>query len=142
MTYTTTNLADFGIGELRMLEKLIGAMEAQGLPDDFDNDGVHPMMNRASGNVFLTNSNYEVAMMNGNDLESFYFLSYHGNEGFLCDLLDEYENGNIEPEDFDQLADICEVNGETEKSEEIREKLATLEAVESRAEAEKGFDNR
>lgn len=74
MTYTTTNLADFGIRELAKLAELIEAMKEQGLPDDFSDDGVVPMMNKASGNVFLTNSNYEVAMLNGDDIESFYFL--------------------------------------------------------------------
>ena len=61
--------------------------------------------------------------MNGDKLESWYFLSYHGNEGFLDELLIDYENGNIQEEDWEQLADICEVNGEEEKAEEIRNRL-------------------
>lgn len=117
---TTTNLADFNYEELAMLEELLKAMREQGLPQDFYNDEVHPMMNQKSGNVFLTNSDYQVAMLNGDKLESFYFLSYHGNEGFLDELLIDYENGNILEEDFEQLAEICEANGETEKAEEIR----------------------
>ena len=111
---TTTNLSDFGYRELAMLEELLKAMREQGLPDDFYDDEVHPMMNQNSGNVFLTNSEYQVAMMNGDKLESFYFLSYHGNEGFLDELLIDYENGNILEEDWEQLADICEANGEEE----------------------------
>lgn len=106
-----------------MLEELLKAMREQGLPDDFYDDEVHPMMNRYSGNVFLTNSEYQVAMMNGDKLESWYFLSYHGNEGFLDELLIDYENGNIMEEDLEQLADICEANGEDEKAEEIRNRL-------------------
>lgn len=125
---TTTNLSDFGYRELIMLEELLKAMREQGLPNDFYNEGVQPMMNQSSGNVFLTNSDYQVAMLNGNKLESFYFLSYYGNEGFLDELIEEYDNGNIKPEDFEQLADICEANGETEKAEEIREALKEAEA--------------
>lgn len=125
---TTTNLSDFGYRELTMLEELLKAMREQGLPEDFYNDEVHPMMNQSSGNVFLTNSDYQVAMLNGDKLESFYFLSYHGNEGFLDELIEEYNNGNIKIEDFEQLADICEGNGETEKAEEIRKALEEAEA--------------
>ena len=62
---TTTNLSDFGYRELAMLEDLLKAMREQGLPDDFYDEEVHPMMNQNSGNVFLTNSEYQVAMMNG-----------------------------------------------------------------------------
>lgn len=120
---TTTNLSDFGYKELEMLEELLRAMREQGLPEDFYNNEVHPMMNQISGNVFLTNSEYQVAMMNGDKLESFYTLSYHGREGFLDELLIDYNNGNIMEEDWEQLANICESNGEEEKAEEIRNRL-------------------
>lgn len=120
---TTTNLSDFGYRELEMLEELLRAMREQGLPEDFYNNEVHPMMNQISGNVFLTNSEYQVAMMNGDKLESFYTLSYHGSEGFLDELLIDYNNGNIMEEDWEQLANICESNGEEEKAEEIRNRL-------------------
>lgn len=120
---TTTNLTDFGYRELEMLEELIKAMREQGLPEDFYDEEVHPMMNQNGGNVFLTNSEYQVAMMNGDKLESFYWLSYHGNEGFLGDLICDFYHGNIKPEDFEQLADICEENGRDEVAEEIRKRL-------------------
>ena len=126
----TTNLENFGYRELIMLEELLKAMREQGLPKDFYDDEVHPMMNQSSGNVFLTNSDYQVAMLNGDNLESFYFLSYHGNEGFLDELIEEYDNGGIKAEDFEQLADICEENGETEKAEEIRKALEEAESEE------------
>ena len=123
---TTTNLSDFGYRELEMLEELLRAMREQGLPEDFYNNEVHPMMNQISGNVFLTNSEYQVAMMNGDKLESFYTLSYHGNEGFLDELLVDYDNGNIQEEDWEQLVDICELNGKEEKVKEIRSKLEAV----------------
>ena len=124
---TTTDLSDFGYRELAMLEELLKAMREQGLPDDFYDDEVVPMFNRNSGNVFLTNSDYQVAMLNGDNLESWYFLSYHGNEGFLDELLDEYNNGSVKEEDFEQFADILEQNGNNEKAEEIRAKLSKEE---------------
>ena len=123
MRGTTTNLSDFGYRELDMLCELLNAMKEQGLPRDFEDDEVVPMFNMMSGNVFLTNSEYQVAMLNGDKLESWYFLGYHGNEGFLDELLIDYNNGNIMSEDFEELADICEENGEFEKAEEIRNRI-------------------
>ena len=120
---TTTNLSDFGYRELALLEELLKAMREQGLPDDFYNDEVHPMMNRNSGNVFLTNSEYQVAMMNGDKLEAFYCLSYHGNEGFADELYIDFQNGNIGKEDFEQLANILEENNMDEEAEKVRKAI-------------------
>ncbi len=88
---TTTDLADFGYSERKELIKLFTAWHEQGLPEDFHNDEVRPMMNRNSGNVFLTNSEYQVAMMNGEKLESWYNCGNCGHEGFAedCQLSDE-----------------------------------------------------
>lgn len=82
---TTTNLADFGYREKRMAAELLNAM-CNGLPDDFADDQVTVMMNTNSGNVFLTNSNCDVAMMNGDKLESFYSCPQCGHEGFKEDM--------------------------------------------------------
>ena len=98
------------------------------MPRDFENNEVTPMMNTYSGNVFLTNSEYQVAMLNGDKLESFYFLSYHGNEGFLDELLIDFKNGNIGEEDYEQLAYICEDNGLYEEARKIMATLSDCEA--------------
>ena len=88
---TTTDLTEFGSRERKELVKLLLAWNDQGLPEDFYNDEVTPMMNKMSGNVFLTNSDYQVAMMNGDKLESWYTCSNCGHEGFAedCQLKDE-----------------------------------------------------
>ena len=103
----TENLSDFGDRELEELEILLRAKRTQGLPDDFYDEGVRPAFNRNSGNVFLVNDDYQVAMMNGKKLESFYTLMGTGHEGFLEDLQDEYDNGYIDDEDdleqFEQI---------------------------------------
>lgn len=122
-TYTE-NLADFGYRELVMAKDLLVAwFDGDGLPKDFGDDGVRIAFNRNSGYVFLTNDDCDVAMAVEGKLYSWYWLSYHGNEGFCEDLIAEYDNGDIEEEDWEQLADICEVNGFTDKAEEIRERL-------------------
>jgi len=57
------NLTKVGYREREMAEELLKAWREQGLPDDFDNDSVIIMMNFYSGNVFLTNADYQVAMI-------------------------------------------------------------------------------
>lgn len=78
----TSDLSQFGSSERREVVQLLTAWDKQGLPVDFDESGVLPMMNRNSGCVFLTNSDYQVAMMNGNHLETWYSCPNCGHEGF------------------------------------------------------------
>lgn len=83
----TSDLSKFGYRELMELELLLKAYREQGLPKDFDNDEVVPIMNSNSGYVFLTNSNYQVAMLtDDNKLQSFYSCPQCGHEGFLEDI--------------------------------------------------------
>ena len=82
---TTTDLAEFGYRELDMAADLLKAYADHGL-DGFDHDEVRVMMNRNSGNVFLTNSEYQVAMMNGDKLELFYSCPNCGHEGFKDEI--------------------------------------------------------
>ena len=88
---TTTDLSQFGWREKHLAEALLRAAREQGLPDDFDDDETTIMMNTQSGNVFFTNAEYQVAMMNGDNLESFYSCPECGEEGFVEDL-EEYGN--------------------------------------------------
>lgn len=83
---TTTDLSQFGFREKRIAAELLTAMCHGQLPDDFENDEVTVMMNTSSGNVFLTNSEYQVAMMNGDKLESFYSCPECGHEGFAEEM--------------------------------------------------------
>lgn len=102
---TTTDLSKFGAREREMASELLSAM-SKGLPEDFYDVGVQIMMNKSSGNVFLTNSEYQVAMMNGDELQSFYTTPYEGREGFFEELKEEYKD--MHPEDrewFKQLND-------------------------------------
>ena len=106
---TTTDLNEFGGRERDMAEELLRAWRTQGLPEDFYDDKVEIMMNKFSGNVFLTNSDFQVAMMNGDYLESFYTLSYNGDEGFLEDF-ENYKEDDLHKEDWEQLKQIRKDN--------------------------------
>lgn len=90
---TTTDLAEFGFRELHEAGNLLKAYASNGL-DGFTHDEVRVMMNKNSGNVFLVNSEYQVAMMNGNKLELFYSCPNCGHEGFKEEI-------NHNPEDAD-----------------------------------------
>jgi len=83
---TTTDLTRFGHRERKMAEDLLRAWREQGLPDDFHYDEVTIMFNTHSGYVFLTNADFQVAMLNGDKLESFYSDPETGEEGFREDL--------------------------------------------------------
>ena len=83
---TTTILADFGFRELKMAAELLTAYCNQ--PPEFLTDGVHLMMNTQSGCVFLTDEDFNVAMMNGGTLEQFHSCPECGAEGFADDMPD------------------------------------------------------
>lgn len=85
---TTTDFAKFGHREKAMAAKLLNTMVEHGLPEDFYDDEVTIMMNMNSGNVFFTNSQFQVSMMNGEKLESFYSCPNCGNEGFKEEIDD------------------------------------------------------
>jgi len=115
MTYQTKtyteDLADFGFREQEEAKDLFQAWRESGLPIDFENNGVKIAFNMNSGYVFLTNSEYQVAMCETNDngkleLFSFYSSPYEGKEGSFDELLEEYND--MHPEDqewFQQIAD-------------------------------------
>lgn len=91
---TTTDLADFGFHDRENLIQLLRAWHEQGLPKDFYDEEVIPMFNRNSGYVFLTNSEFQVAMLtDDNKLEIWHSCPNCGHEGFSedCQLNDENE---------------------------------------------------
>ena len=120
MTENTRDLSEFGFRELDMAADLLKAYANGKGPDDFEPSGVAVEFNPNSGNVFLVNDEYQVAMLNGDgELESWYYTPYSGYEGFLDDLLDEADD-SWEQEDIEYLIDICENLGRDEDAENLR----------------------
>ena len=101
---TTTDLEDFGKRERWLLVELLTAWDKYGLPSDFEECEVVPMMNSNSGFVFLTNSDSQVAMMNGDRLESFYTSPYSDVEGFYDELKER--EGDFSEDDAEWFNDI------------------------------------
>jgi hypothetical protein len=118
---TTTDIAKFGYTERVKLVELLTAWNDNGLPEDFYNDEVVPMMNFNSGHVFLTNSEYQVAMINPETdmLESFYYTPYSGHEGFANELKELFESDgdSWNQEDIDYLIELGIIEA-IEESEE------------------------
>ena len=105
----TENLADFGFRELDEASKLLSAIK-NGLPDDFDNQGIRVGFNMNSGYVFLTNDEYQVAMYDdeSKELYSFYLTPYESREGSYEELLQEYDD--MHPEDQEFMNEIKQYN--------------------------------
>lgn len=116
---TTINLAEFGIRELTEVRNLLDAMITHGLPDQFYNDGVHPMFNKISGAVFLTNSDYDVCMVVDGKLEMWYSSPYECKEGFFGDLLEEYPD--MHPEDQEWFRNIAINEGRSAELPELED---------------------
>ena len=83
----TQNLADFGQverEEASILLRTLGNVNDE--TKHFGNSGVAVEFNPMSGNVFLVDEDYNVAMMNGHQLEDFYSCPNCGGEGLQTDF--------------------------------------------------------
>ena len=110
---TTTNLADFGYRELDMAADLLKAYANGKGPNDFDTDGVTVMMNQNSGNVFLTNDECQVLMLDSDgNLDMWHYTPYSGHEGFADDLREHFINSPGEwcQNDVEYLLDYGIIN--------------------------------
>lgn len=127
----TSDLSEFGLRELAELRDILTAwIDGSGLPMDFEDDGVIPAFNKNSGWVFLTNDEYQVAILADGKLESFYTTRYNGHEGTFEDLMYE-ASSDWNPEDLEDLLYIAEIRGESDDTlERIREMISIAEGTE------------
>jgi len=89
----TSDLSRFGFRELKMAAELLTAWCDHNKRNAELGMGVHVCMNTQSGYVFLTDEDFNVAMMNGDTLENFYSCPECGNEGFAEDINWNKETG-------------------------------------------------
>ncbi|MBR2536524.1 MAG: hypothetical protein IKE66_10675 [Hyphomicrobium sp.] len=94
---TTTDLQDFGFRELRLAAELLATYCE--CPPSWLGRGVHLMMNPMSGNVFLTDEDCNVAMMNGSALDAWLFTPHDGLEGFIDELTEQYNPDHLHADD-------------------------------------------
>ena len=74
----------FGYREIQLASKLLDAYVKE--PDVLEGDYISVGFNANSGYVFLSNEDYDTAMMNGDKLERFYSCPECGHEGFKEDF--------------------------------------------------------
>lgn len=83
----TSDLSRFGFRELKLAAQLLTAYtNNKDFNPEWSPDGTKIAFNTRSGYVFLTNDEYQTAMMNGDHLEMWYNCSYCGHEGFADDF--------------------------------------------------------
>lgn len=89
MSKNTNDLAEFGYREKKIAAELLTAYCEN---PEILGDGVKIEFNPNSGNVFLVDENFNVAMRNRNNLELWYVCPYCGWEGFKEDMEHEPED--------------------------------------------------
>ena len=124
----TYDLADFGAYELAEAGKLLSAYgEGRGRGGCLERFGfgVRIGYNRASGAVWLEDENYNCLLYDEDiqELYQFYSLCYNGNEGSAQELYEQFEDGEIDPEDYEQLAYILGGEGMDEEVKDIRKAM-------------------
>ncbi|QBQ74439.1 serine/threonine kinase [Burkholderia phage BcepSauron] len=85
-----TNMANMGRRERDELIAILQAWNDGGLPEDFSTEAVQAAFNTHSGLVFLTNADFQAAILRDGALESFYTSPYAGREGTFAELAAEY----------------------------------------------------
>ena len=86
MGTSTQDLSLFGWRERDMAGDLLKALGRDNDKTRFLGNDVRVEFNPNSGNVFLVDGDYNVAMMNGEDLEDWFFCLECGHEGFREDM--------------------------------------------------------
>lgn len=108
---TTTDFSQFGNREKAEAGELLTAYSkgylTQLAQDYFRDEEVTIMFNQHSGNVFLTNSDYQVLMFNDKELDLFIVTPYNGEEGFMDELIEQYED--MHNEDKEHLLSIMTI---------------------------------
>jgi CRISPR/Cas system Type II protein with McrA/HNH and RuvC-like nuclease domain len=91
--YSTNDLSKFGYRERQMASKLLSTYQSsKDLTKAFEDEGLEIMFNTMSGYVFLTNSEYQVALLDENEnLVDYLHCSECGREGTLEELKAETE---------------------------------------------------
>ena len=79
--------------ERREVLAIMQVWDKDGLPDSFYAEGVKFAFNKNSGYVFLTNEDYQCLMLDDdNNLQEWHNSPYGGHEGFIADLLADYDS--------------------------------------------------
>jgi hypothetical protein len=85
----TSDLSEFGYRELKIAGQILSTFKTDKDKTRFIDEGLTVFFNKKSGYVFLSDENYNVAMMNGDILEDFIHCPDCGNEALLSEFSTE-----------------------------------------------------
>lgn len=105
--------------ETEIVQKLRLAQKQQGFPRDFCDIQVTLVVNISLNTAFFTNSKYQVVMLNGAKLESWYYLPSTKTHGFARDLYAEFQLGRVDRCDYALLSEILKANNLLAEAGEI-----------------------
>jgi hypothetical protein len=101
----TSDLSRFGFREKRLAAELLLAYTKS--TPDWLGDNVTIALNTHSGNVFLTDEDFNVGMMNGETLEQWHWCGECGNEGFAEDVF-KLVAGDDDDDEPKRVCNSCE----------------------------------
>lgn len=101
----TADFGKFGYRELQMAGELLSALKRDMDGTEYLGPGISVCFNMNSGNVFLSDQDYNVAMMNGDTLEDWFICPYCGHEGFKEDM-EHGERDELHPDCVEYLEQI------------------------------------
>ena len=128
----TYDLAMFGRYELAEAGRLLAAYgEGRGRDGCLERFGfgVQIGYNRATRAVWLEDENCNCLLYDedAEELYQFYSLDYGGNEGSAQELYIQFNNWEIDPKDYKQLAYILEGEGMNEKAEDVKDRIKEID---------------
>jgi hypothetical protein len=82
----TSDLSEFGYRELKIAGQLLSTLKTDKDKTRFIDEGLTVFFNKKSGYVFLSDENFNVAMMNGDILEDFINCPDCGNEALVSEF--------------------------------------------------------
>lgn len=123
----TYDFSEFGWREIAIASKLLQAyvndMQEGDCLNRFGN-GVKIGLNKNSGCVWLEDEDYNCLMLQDNgSLAQWYSLSYQGREGFALTLFEYFLDDEIDPEDWEELADILEQEGHFNEDLQVQDAI-------------------
>ena len=101
--YVTNDLKEFGYREKEIAADLLKTLNTEKDKTRFLEDDITIYFNMNSGNVFLMDSNYNVAMLNGDILDDWIVCPECGNEGFYSEFKEEFEDCECCQEYFNDI---------------------------------------
>lgn len=88
----TSDISKFGQRERELAKKLLSVYGTKDDRTKHLGDGIQVFMNRDSGYVFLSDEDYNVALLNGNKLEDFHSCPNCGNESVASQFRNDFDD--------------------------------------------------